>query len=375
MTEENKVVDAVILVGSNIDKEVCLPEAIRRLRRTSGITVREVSTCYESESVGGPADAPVFHNAAALISTSLDPEQLRTALHGIENKLGRVRTDDPNAPRTADLDIIYFGDLVKHFDGWSVPDPGAEKMAYVAVPVAEVAPRWVHPVSGLTTVEIAASIVSSDPEVAPSMAIRLSTPYTTRAVPDFDDVEGMYAPKLESIIREQLIEMGEDPDRQGLQRTPLRVAKALDFLTSGYTSSVEEVVNDALFDAEGASEMVVVRDVEYYSMCEHHMLPFFGKATVAYLPKDKIIGLSKIARIVDVFARRLQVQERLTNQVADAMNDVLEPYGVGVLMEGRHLCMMMRGVQKQESSTVTSATRGTFRTDARTRSEFLSLVS
>lgn len=375
MTEENKVVDAVILVGSNIDKEVCLPEAIRRLRRTSGITVREVSTCYESESVGGPADAPVFHNAAALISTSLDPEQLRTALHGIENKLGRVRTDDPNAPRTADLDIIYFGDLVKHFDGWSVPDPDAEKMAYVAVPVAEVAPRWVHPVSGLTTVEIAASIVSSDPEVAPSMAIRLSTPYTTRAVPDFDDVEGMYAPKLESIIREQLIEMGEDPDRQGLQRTPLRVAKALDFLTSGYTSSVEEVVNDALFDAEGASEMVVVRDVEYYSMCEHHMLPFFGKATVAYLPKDKIIGLSKIARIVDVFARRLQVQERLTNQVADAMNDVLEPYGVGVLMEGRHLCMMMRGVQKQESSTVTSATRGTFRTDARTRSEFLSLVS
>ena len=159
MTEDSKLVDAVILAGSNIDKEVCLPEAIRRLRRTSGITVRDVSTCYESESVGGPADAPVFHNAAALISTSLDPEELRTALHGIENELGRVRTDDPNAPRTADLDIIYFGDLVKHFDGWSVPDPDAEKMAHVAVPVAEVAPRWVPPVSGLTTVEIAASIV------------------------------------------------------------------------------------------------------------------------------------------------------------------------------------------------------------------------
>ncbi|MEE8486123.1 MAG: GTP cyclohydrolase I FolE [Acidimicrobiia bacterium] len=207
------------------------------------------------------------------------------------------------------------------------------------------------------------------------MAITLSVPYTTRAVPDFDDVEGVYAPRLEALVRDQLIEIGEDPEREGLRQTPLRVAKAMDFLTSGYTSSVEEVVGDAIFDAEGAEEMVVVRDVEYYSMCEHHMLPFFGTATVGYLPKGNIIGLSKIARIVDVFARRLQVQERLTNQVADAMMDVLNPHGVGVVMEGKHLCMMMRGVQKQESSMVTSAMRGTFRSDARTRSEFLSLVS
>ena len=154
----------------------------------------------------------------------------------------------------------------------------------------------------------------------------------------------------------------------------MRVAKAMNFLTSGYSTSVDEVVNDALFDAEGASEMVVVRDVEYYSMCEHHMLPFFGKATVGYLPKGKIIGLSKIARIVDVYARRLQVQERLTNQVAAAMDDILDPHGVGVVMEGKHLCMMMRGVQKQESNMVTSAMRGTFKDDARTRSEFLELI-
>jgi GTP cyclohydrolase I len=207
------------------------------------------------------------------------------------------------------------------------------------------------------------------------MAIRLSTPYTTRAVPDFDDVEGVYAPRLEAIVRDQLVEIGEDPEREGLQRTPLRVAKAMDFLTSGYSTSVADVVNDAIFDAEGAEEMVVVRDVEYYSMCEHHMLPFFGKATVAYLPKGKIIGLSKIARIVDVYARRLQVQERLTNQVADAMEEILDPHGVGVVMEGKHLCMMMRGVQKQDSSMVTSAMRGTFRSDGRTRSEFLSLVT
>ena len=375
MSVETAAVEAVILAGSNIEKERCLPESIRKLRRQPDITVRAVSTCYESEAVGGTSDAPDFFNAAILVATTLDPETLRDRLHQIEDELGRIRTDDPNAPRTADLDIIYYADLVKDYDGWSIPDPAAEVEAYVARPVSEVAPRHIHPVSGRTTTEISRSIDAENPEVTPSMAIRLSTPYTTRALPDFDDVEGVYAPRLEAIVRDQLVEIGEDPEREGLQRTPLRVAKAMDFLTSGYSTSVADVVNDAIFDAEGAEEMVVVRDVEYYSMCEHHMLPFFGKATVAYLPKGEIIGLSKIARIVDVFARRLQVQERLTNQVADAMEEILDPHGVGVVMEGKHLCMMMRGVQKQESSMVTSAMRGTFRSDARTRSEFLSLVT
>jgi GTP cyclohydrolase I len=375
MPVDSGVVKAVILAGSNLDKERCLPESIRKLRRQPDITVRSVSTCYESEAVGGPEDAPDFYNAAVLVTTTLDPEALRERLHQIEDELGRVRTDDPNEPRTADLDIIYYADLVKEYDGWSIPDPAAEAEAYIANPVSEVAPRYVHPVSGRTTTEIVDTILTERPEVTPNMAIKLSTPYTTRAIPDFDDVEGVYAPRLEEIVRDQLIEIGEDPEREGLQRTPLRVAKAMDFLTSGYTSSVADVVNDAIFDAEGAEEMVVVRDVEYYSMCEHHMLPFFGKATVAYLPKGKIIGLSKIARIVDVFARRLQVQERLTNQVADAMEEVLDPHGVGVVIEGKHLCMMMRGVQKQESNMVTSAMRGTFRSDGRTRSEFLSLAT
>jgi len=206
------------------------------------------------------------------------------------------------------------------------------------------------------------------------MAIQLNTPYTPRAPEDFDDVVDVYAPRFEGLVREQLVEIGEDPDREGLVRTPLRVAKAMDFLTSGYSTSLEEVVNDAVFDAEGADEMVLVKDIEFYSMCEHHMLPFFGKAAVAYLPKGKIIGLSKVARILDVFARRLQVQERLTNQVADALIDILDPYGVAVIMEGRHLCMMMRGVQKQESAMVTSAMRGTFKDDPRTRNEFLDLA-
>jgi len=375
MHTDSDAIEAVILAGSNLDKEQCLPESIRKLRRQPDITVRAVSACYESEAVGGPADAPDFYNAAVLVTTTLDPESLRGRLHQIEDELGRVRTDDPNAPRTADLDIIYYGDLVKDFDGWSIPDPNAETEAYIAGPVAEVTPRRVHPISGRTTSEIADALHAEHPEVTLNMAIKLSTPYTTRAIADFDDAESAYAPRLEAIVRDQLIEIGEDPEREGLQRTPLRVAKAMDFLTSGYASSVEEVVNNALFDAEGAEEMVLVRDVEYYSMCEHHMLPFFGTATIGYLPKGKIIGLSKIARIVDVYARRLQVQERLTNQVADAMTDVLDPHGVGVVMQGKHLCMMMRGVQKQESNMVTSAMRGTFRSDARTRSEFLSLVT
>ena len=184
----------------------------------------------------------------------------------------------------------------------------------------------------------------------------------------------VYAPRLEAIVRQQLIELGEDPDREGLLRTPLRVAKAQDYLTSGYATSLNDVVNNAVFDAEGADEMVLVKDIEFYSMCEHHMLPFFGRAAVAYLPSKKIIGLSKLARIVDLFARRLQVQERMTNQIADAVMEILEPHGVAVVVEGQHFCMMMRGVQKQGSSTVTSAMLGTFKEDARTRSELLDLV-
>jgi GTP cyclohydrolase IA len=365
--------EVIIIAGSNLDRERCLPEAVRQLRRNADVVVRSVSGCYESPSVGGPSDAPDFFNAAIRATTMLDPIDLRDTLRSIEESLGRVRTSDPNAPRTIDLDVVYYGDLVKDFGDWSIPDPGADTLAHVAVPVADVAPRWIHPVSGRTAGEIADAVVAEGSEVAPNPAIRLSSPYTTRAVDDFDDVEGVYAPRLEKLITEQLIEIGEDPNREGLVRTPLRVAKAMDFLTSGYSTSLEEVVNGAIFDAEGASEMVVVRDVEYYSMCEHHMLPFFGKATVAYLPKGKIIGLSKIARLIDVFARRLQVQERLTNQVADAMVEILDPHGVGVVMEGKHLCMMMRGVQKQESNMVTSSMRGTFRSDARTRSEFLEL--
>jgi GTP cyclohydrolase IA len=176
-----------------------------------------------------------------------------------------------------------------------------------------------------------------------------------------------------SLVRRQLDLLGEDPDREGLQRTPERVAKAMAWLTRGYALTPQDVVGDALFNEEHSS-MILVRDIELYSLCEHHMLPFFGKCHVAYIPNGRIVGLSKIPRIVEVFARRLQVQERLTEQIAQAIEDVLAPAGVGVVIEAEHLCMMMRGVEKQNSKTLTSALRGSFRDDARTRDEFLRLA-
>jgi GTP cyclohydrolase I len=185
--------------------------------------------------------------------------------------------------------------------------------------------------------------------------------------------EEVYDEAKERLVRQMLQEIGEDPDREGLRRTPLRVAKAMDFLTSGYQMSAEEIIKKAVF-AEDVKEMVIVRDIEFYSMCEHHMLPFFGHAHVGYLPNGKVVGLSKIARVVDVFARRLQVQERLTNQVADALLEHLGAHGVAVVMEASHTCMMMRGVQKQRSTTVSSAMRGTFEDDPRTRAEFMGFL-
>jgi GTP cyclohydrolase IA len=180
--------------------------------------------------------------------------------------------------------------------------------------------------------------------------------------------------KLAAHVRDVLKMLGENPSREGLARTPERYEKALRFLTSGYDTSLEDIVNNAVFHCK-VDEMVIVKDIEFFSMCEHHLLPFFGKVHVAYLPKDKVIGLSKIPRIVNMFARRLQLQERMTQQIAEAVADVISPRGVGVLVEARHFCMMMRGVEKQHSGTVTSNMLGNFRTRKATRDEFLSLVN
>src|SRR5471032_425365 len=178
---------------------------------------------------------------------------------------------------------------------------------------------------------------------------------------------------MQDAIRKLLTDLGEDPDREGLRDTPKRVEKAYTSLTSGYGADIDHVLNNALFTVD-YSEMVIVKDIDFYSLCEHHLLPFFGKCHVAYIPSNKVIGLSKIPRIVDVFARRLQVQERLTNQIADTIRDKIAPLGVAVVMEATHLCMSMRGVEKQNSFAVTSAMQGVFHDNARTRMEFLDLI-
>jgi GTP cyclohydrolase IA len=179
--------------------------------------------------------------------------------------------------------------------------------------------------------------------------------------------------EMAQLVRRQMELVGEDPTRQGLRRTPVRVAEAMDFLTQGYDLDPMTVLNDALFDAV-SDEMVIVKDIDFYSLCEHHMLPFFGKCHIAYLPRKKVIGLSKLPRLVDVYARRLQIQERMTVEIANTVKKLINAQGVGVVIEAQHLCMMMRGVEKQNSYAITSAMLGGFRTDSRTRAEFLELI-
>lgn len=204
---------------------------------------------------------------------------------------------------------------------------------------------------------------------------KISTPHDLQVLGEEPPPEGLEQhSRMAELVRGMIVELGENPDRDGLLRTPLRVAQAFAELTQGYRMDPTEILNDALFDVT-YDEMVIVKDIEMFSLCEHHLLPFFGKVHVAYIPRRKVVGLSKIARLVEMFARRLQVQERLTNQIAETLQEAVDPIGVGVVVEARHLCMMMRGVEKQHSSAVTSAMLGAFRENVQTREEFLSLVS
>lgn len=197
---------------------------------------------------------------------------------------------------------------------------------------------------------------------------------STQIDPGTETAEQRRQGRIMELTAELLELVGEDPEREGLLRTPLRVAKAWDYLTSGYTADIDELLNGALF-SEGYDEMVVVKEIDFFSLCEHHMLPFFGRAHVAYIPDGTIVGLSKIPRIVDMFARRLQVQERMTQQIAETIRDVLRPQGVAVVTEAQHMCMMMRGVEKQNSATTASAMLGVFQSQSETRAEFLRLIS
>ena len=372
MTPNHRV---LISLGSNVEPERHIPAAVELLEEDACLNVLAVSSVYRTEAVGPPGQPP-FHNAAMLVETGLEPPALRLRLRAVEDHLGRVRTGDPYAPRTIDLDIAMIEGVETEVEGTPIPDPEIPRQAFLAVPMAEVAPEWVEPATGWTLRRIAEAL-AEEQEIS-RMSNRITpinqtSRYALEGRMEEITPDEVYDPVYEAPVRAQLVELGEDPAREGLLRTPLRVAKAMDFLTSGYTGSLDEVVNNAIFEAD-TDEMVLVKDVEFYSLCEHHVLPFFGKAHVAYVPRKKIIGLSKIARIVDLFSRRLQVQERLTSQIADAVIEVLDPLGVGVVMEGSHFCMMMRGVQKQGSSMITSAMRGSFKDNPRTRTEFLDLI-
>ena len=359
---------AVISIGSNIDREHNLPAALDLLRASSDLTVEARSCVYESDAVGG--EYPPFHNAAVLIETDLGPGELIGVLKAVEEELGRVRTADRNAPRTVDLDLTLFDDVVD--PAFDIPDPQLSEYPFVTIPAAEIAGEWRVPGLDKTLNEIAESLdVDHLRKICLAEQGRGMSPED--AFEEYEPTGESFNPRFEALVYEQLQILGEDPDREGIARTPYRVAKAMSYLTRGYTQSLKEVVNNAIFESPD-SEMVVLKDIEFYSMCEHHMLPFFGRAHVAYIPNGRVIGVSKLARLVDVFARRMQIQERLSNQVADALMECLEPHGVGVILEAAHLCMLMRGVQKQNSEMVTSALRGSFKDDPRTRSEFMNLV-
>jgi GTP cyclohydrolase I len=361
------MIRVVVSVGSNIDKESNLPAAIAALQQHDHITLIQTSDIFESPAMGG--DYPPFHNAAVLLETELAPEELIASLKSIESALGRVREEDPNAPRTIDLDIILYDDL--HNAELKIPDPHLDAYAFVAIPAAQIAGDWEIPGRNRTVAQVAESMAAGElRKVNMSDKKEISR---EEAFEEYGPTDESFNPRYEALVREQLEILGEDPERDGINRTPFRVAKSMSFLTKGYTQSLKEVINNAIFESPD-SEMVMLKDIEFYSMCEHHMLPFFGRAHIAYIPDGRVIGVSKLARIVDVFARRMQIQERLSNQVADALMECLDPLGVGVVMEAAHLCMLMRGVQKQNSEMVTSALRGSFRSDARTRSEFMNLV-
>jgi GTP cyclohydrolase I len=295
----------------------------------------------------------------------LSPEALLRALRDLEDSLGRVRSDDPNAPRTIDLDLIDYGSGGLEVAGRRLPSEDAVRHAFVAVPLAELAPTRRHATDGRTYAQIARALAPDAADMIIRRDVRLS-PEGGAKVIDGDSIE--------NAARALLVAIGEDPDRDGLTRTPERIARMYAELTVGYRQNIDDLVNDALF-AVDHDEMVLVKDIEFYSLCEHHLLPFFGHAHVAYLPRGRVIGLSKIPRIVDMFARRLQVQERMTEQIADCLDEALEPAGVAVVVDGLHLCAAMRGVQKPGATMTTSAMRGSFRENAKTRAELLGHIA
>ncbi len=388
--------DAYIFIGSNIDREKKYLEAVRCLRELG--TLAAASPVYDTAPLGAHPDAPRFYNGAVLLKTNLSPHALRNALREIERALGRVRSADKDAPRLIDLDLVLYGEVTLDDGELRIPDPLLFERGIMAHALAHISPDYVIPPDGPTLGELACQLrvktgdMIEVPElseqvrrlVEPSSEAQLA-PTSSLALPALgfaDDEWGSPMPNgdgladspgslqthldkeaahraIEDAVRTILLSVGEDPTRQGLLKTPERVARAYDELLAGYAVDPVALVNDAFFDSE-YHDMVVVKDIEFYSLCEHHMLPFFGQVHVAYIPDGKVLGLSKIPRIVDMYARRLQLQERMTHQIADFIQDLLHPRGVAVIVSGQHMCSMMRGVNKPDSKMVTQILYGEF---------------
>lgn len=382
--------DAYLMIGSNIDREHNYLRAVRRLPQVGRLVA--ASPVYDTAPIGPDPSRPRFYNGAVWLKTDLSPHALRNALRAIERDLGRHRTPDKYAPRTIDLDLVLYGEALLDDGELKLPDPDIFYRPFMAHALAHVNPDYVIPPDGPTLAELACRLrVQVDelievPDITAEVQqlvkstlqerIPMSQPTSAGSSASSPHVwDPHLAPDLTSApltpareaahraiadaVRTILVSVGEDPTREGLRKTPERVARAYDELLSGYTADPVALVNDAFFDTQ-YQDMVVVKDIEFFSLCEHHMLPFFGQVHVAYIPDGKVLGLSKIPRIVDMFARRLQLQERMTHEIADFIAELLHPRGVAVIVSGQHMCSSMRGVNKPDSRMLTQVLSGEF---------------
>lgn len=390
--------DAYIFIGSNIEREKNYPDAVNRLRALGRIV--EVSPVYDTSAVGVGEDAARFYNGAVWLETELSPHALRNELRAIERAMGRVRRADKNAPRTIDLDLVLYDEATIDDGELRIPDPHIFERAFMARALAHLNPDYVIPPDGPTLAELACRLrgkagdMIEVPELGTEIEAWVEKPFEERVpmstnkaasargfgedewgnlMPEFETprplpemrVVGSVPDKtaareaIADAVRTILWNVGEDPTREGLLKTPERVAKAYEELLEGYAIDPVALINDAFFDTE-YHDMVVIKDIEFFSMCEHHMLPFFGKAHVAYIPEGQVLGLSKIPRIVEMYARRLQLQEKMTHEIADFIQDLLHPRGVAVIVTGQHMCSMMRGVNKPDAKMVTQVMYGEF---------------
>lgn len=371
--------DAYVFIGSNIGRDKNYLEALKRLRALGKLVA--ASPVYDTLALG-ETDAPRFYNGAVWLKTDLAPHALRHALREIEHAMGRTRTADKNAPRVIDLDLVLYDEVTLDDEELRLPDPHIFERPFMARALAQVNPDYVIPPDGPTLVELAyrlrgnAADMPKVTQISEQAQALIHTPLQERTfMPEQAAFTSNYAENewprtiaatdatahqaIADAVRTILLNVGEDPTREGLLKTPNRVARAYDELLSGYRLDPVALVNGALFDTD-YRDMVVVKDIEFFSLCEHHILPFFGKAHVAYLPNGQVLGLSKIPRIVNMYARRLQLQEKMTQEIADCINALLNPRGVAVIVTGQHMCSMMRGVNKSEAKMMTQVMYGEF---------------